>query len=108
MITAAMVNKIVEEKVRDIERYTLNCIEEIDEKIEENAKRGMTKFSFVFYVPAESADTFKALISKYYTMLGFYGTISEKEDFIEVSLSSVKAREPDVQPTPEGETSEEE
>ena len=62
----------------------------IDEKIEEYAKRGFPKFSFTFYIPTESRERFKKFVSEYYTMLGFYGSISDKGDFIEVYLSSIK------------------
>ena len=90
MITASIVNKLVEEKTKDVEKFAVESIQEMDEKIEEYAKLGFPKFSFTFYVPAESRARFKKFVSGYYTMLGFYGSISDKGDFIEVSLSSVK------------------
>lgn len=100
MITASIVNRLVEEKTKDMEKFALESVQEIDEKIEEYAKRGIPKFSFAFYVPAESREYFKDFVSRYYTMLGFYGSISNKGDFVEVSLSSVREE-------PENEVSEE-
>lgn len=90
MITASIVNRLVEEKTKDMEKFALESVQEMDEKIEEYAKRGIPKFSFAFYVPAESREYFKDFISRYYTMLGFYGSISNKGDFLEVALSSIR------------------
>ena len=90
MITASIVNKLVEEKTKDVEKFAVESIQEMDEKIEEYAKLGFPKFSYTSYVPEESRERFKKFVSGYYTMLGFYGSISDKGDFIEVSLSSVK------------------
>lgn len=90
MVTASIVNKLVEEKTKDIEKFMVESVKEMDEKIEEYAKRGFPKFSFTFYIPTESRERFKKFVSEYYTMLGFYGSISDKGDFIEVYLSSIK------------------
>ena len=90
MVTASIVNKLVEEKTKDIEKFMVESVKETDEKIEEYAKRGFPKFSFTFYIPTESRERFKKFVSEYYTMLGFYGSISDKGDFIEVYLSSIK------------------
>ena len=81
MITASIVNKLVEEKTKDVEKFAVESIQEMDEKIEEYAKLGFPKFSFTFYVPAESRERFKKFVSGYYTMLGFYCSISDKGDF---------------------------
>ena len=50
MITASIVNKLVEEKTKDVEKFAVESIQEMDEKIEEYAKLGFPKFSFTFYV----------------------------------------------------------